>query len=127
MPRLVQLSLDRKGGGQYPPKEASLWPGVTRGKDIAYRYALLIHSVCPTLQYIQIYDWAWQVMVSPTALPPQVSKSVVDLRLLEFEEVMAIEIFAIGRLSGQCGLLGLEEPAEPRRESIFDDWDQDNL
>jgi len=110
--RLTQLRLDSKSAhsGRFPPKDSSLWPGVDKEKDIAYRYAQLLKSKCPSLQYIKIQRWAWHVTSPLGALDPGADiYSQVELRQLEFEEKLAIELFAMDTFANQAGLPGPEE------------------
>lgn len=107
---LTQLRMDSKShqSGQYPTKASSLWPDTYRPKDIAYRYALLIQERCPSLEYILIRYWAWQVIIhhdQPSA-PEGESNTVVELRELEKDEILTMELFSIEQFAGQCGLSG---------------------
>jgi hypothetical protein len=81
--------------------------------DIAFRYAMLIKSKCPSLQYIQIQDWAWQYMPKSSPTPTSRAGSDIydqfELRRLEFEERLSIELFAMDSFVSQSGLTGPDE------------------
>ena len=61
---LKQLRIDRvyETLGQFPRKNSSLWAGLKSSEDIAYQYAQLIQSQCPSLEYVKIGQYAWQVI-----------------------------------------------------------------
>ncbi|KAF4626344.1 hypothetical protein G7Y89_g11813 [Cudoniella acicularis] len=64
--RLNQLRLNTNSQqrDRFPTNAKSLWPGVVeKRKDAAARYAKLIKSLCPSIQYIQIADWTWQLNI----------------------------------------------------------------
>lgn len=81
--------------------------------DIAFRYAMLIRSKCPSLQYIQIQDWAWQYMPKSSSTSTPGAGSDIDdqfeLRRLEFDELLSIELFAMDTFVSQSGLTGPDE------------------
>jgi hypothetical protein len=114
--RLTHLRLDGKShrGGQYPTKASSLWPGVESSRDIAYHYGILIHSKCPSLKYIKIQDYAWEVDY-------QILKSTIDdipiewvaLRPLDQDEIASIDLFALQSFCSESGLPATERPSTP--------------
>jgi hypothetical protein len=117
---LTQLSLHGRSQnpGQYPTKASSLWPGIERPKQIAMRYAKLAKSICPSLQYVQIQRWAWQV-TADHVLSSGENDDVCDyihLRQLEFEEILAIELFVMDTFVTQAGLTGPQHPYEENSE-----------
>jgi hypothetical protein len=106
--RLTHLRLDGKSyrGGQYPTKASSLWPGVEGSRDIAYHYGILIHSKCPSLKYIKIQAYAWEVAY-------QNLKSTIALRLLDQDEIASIDLFALQSFCSESGLPATERPSTP--------------
>ncbi|KAF8850135.1 hypothetical protein BDZ45DRAFT_731749 [Acephala macrosclerotiorum] len=60
---LTQLRLSRKVAhrGQTLTAPTALWPNVTDRFEIARRYAQTAKSLCPSLQYIRVENWAWQI------------------------------------------------------------------
>ncbi len=112
--RLTQLRLDGKSycTGQYPTKASSLWPGVETSKDIAYHYAILIHSKCPSLQYINIEYCAWQVLYQKLT-NGDMATDFVSLRPLDPDEVVSIELFALGNFRSENGLPMSERSGTP--------------
>jgi hypothetical protein len=96
--------------GQFPTKESSLWPNVTKAEDIAYHYAQLIHTRCPRLQHIRIQNWAWRIcFVADTSACEEQQKELVAL---DTDEILSIDLFAIQNTPNQTGLHGPEEPRE---------------
>lgn len=106
--RLTHLRLDGKSyrGGQYPTKASSLWPGVEGSRDIAYHYGILIHSKCPSLKYIKIQAYAWEVAY-------QNLKSTIALRPLDQDEIASIDLFALQSFCSESGLPATERPSTP--------------
>jgi hypothetical protein len=118
---LTQLSLHSRSHktGQYPRKTSSLWAGVENPKEIAIRYAKLARSKCPSLQYIQIGVRAWQITAPHGFLHNETEEDIFDqvqLRQLEREEILAIELFAMDSFTTQSGLTGPEYPEEETTE-----------
>lgn len=77
-----------------------------KAKDIAYLYAQLIKSKCPSLQFIRIEKWAWQ-FVAPIDLASIIvgdNYTKIELRELDYDEKSVIELFAITDLASQSGL-----------------------
>ena len=109
---LTQLRLNGKSWrtGQYPSKASSLWPDVHKAKDIALRYAQLIHSMCPSLKYIRIQWWAWQIQPARSSSLDGEQQAETGFRELDHDETWAIELFAIHTFVSQSGLPGPEEP-----------------
>lgn len=104
--------------GRYPSIASSKWAGIDKPKDIALKYAELLLLICPSLQYICIGYWAWQVMTAWEAVSATAN---VQLLLMDHEERMSIELFAFENFAGQAGLLG---PELPHRELTEDDYMQ---
>ncbi|KUJ24634.1 uncharacterized protein LY89DRAFT_776708 [Mollisia scopiformis] len=117
---LTELRIDPKSarGGRYPRETASLWAGVERDVDIAKRYVQLARSLCPSLQYAQIRDWAWQITVPPTVVLGEGEDIYhqIELRELGFDEKTSIELFSYHNFTNQSGLLGLDDYHEPLSE-----------
>jgi hypothetical protein len=75
---------------------------------------MLIHSKCPSLKYINIQGYAWEV-------PYQILKSTVDdipiervaLRPLDQDEVASIDLFALQSFCSESGLPATERPSTP--------------
>ncbi|KAH6673259.1 hypothetical protein B0J14DRAFT_592862 [Halenospora varia] len=120
MPRLTHLRLSKKSHqhGRYPPKKASLRLGINRSFSIAQGYARLIKSLCPTLQFIKIGDWAWQIEVGKNSAKGKRGNSVV-LRELSRDEVRNIEIFGITTFAEECGLSGIDV----HKPTTDEEWD----
>lgn len=120
MPRLTHLRLSKKSHqhGRYPPKKASLRLGINRSLSIAQCYARLIKSLCPTLQFIKIGDWAWQIEVGKNSAKGKRGNSVV-LRELSRDEVRNIEIFGITTFAEECGLSGIDV----HKPTTDEEWD----
>ena len=118
--RLTQLRLNGKSyrTGQYPTKASSLWPGVETSEDIAYHYAILIHSKCPSLQYINIQHYAWQVLYKKST-NGDMATDFVDLRPLDPDEVASIELFALGNFPFPNGLPMSERPGTPPSDELL--------
>jgi hypothetical protein len=112
--------MDRVGPGNYPPRNTSLWPGITRSKDIAAKYAELMTELCPSLQYIRIHDWSWQVM---HVWNMTLAKDEIHLRLLGYQETASIELFAFDHFAEQSGLLGPMLPYEEMTDEASDEID----
>lgn len=121
---LKQLRLDTrhfrllKSNVRRNPIEAELlWPGIDNGKQLAARYAQFFHSICSSLQFIQISFWAWRVTgeidtdFKLRSNPYTASK----LQELDLDESLAIELFEIDTLNLQCGLVS----------TIQNDYDED--
>jgi hypothetical protein len=82
------------------------------------RYAKLAKSICPSLQYVQIRRWAWQVTADHELLSGETDDvcDYIHLRQLEFEEILAIELFAMDTFVNQAGLTGPQHPYEEKSE-----------
>jgi hypothetical protein len=114
--RLTQVRLDKKScqAGQYPTKKSTLWPEVTSAKEIARRYAQLMHSNCASLNYVGIGNWVWQIITkhnSNPAIEPE-----IEFRELDQDEKSYMELFALEYFASQSGLPGTEKPPEPLSE-----------
>lgn len=61
---------------------------------------------------IRIHDWAWRVIAQsdPDSAPEDDIHSLIKLQELDFDEMSAIELFAIDSLDLQNGLSSLEHP-----------------
>jgi hypothetical protein len=71
------------------------------------------------LQYIQIGVWAWQITGPRGFLHNETEEGTfdqVELRQLEREEILAIELFAMDSFTTQSGLTGPEYPHEEMTE-----------
>ena len=92
---------------QYPSLKSSLWPRVKKPKDIAYRYAMLIKSLCSSLQYIRIHHWTWEVVPVRQFVPSPLEWT---LREMEFDEIICMQVLSTERVSyRQAGLPHEEE------------------
>ncbi|KAE9368856.1 hypothetical protein N431DRAFT_415599 [Stipitochalara longipes BDJ] len=108
--RLIYLRMDSKShrSGPYPASSTSLWPGVVKPKEIAKRYIQLMRSKCPSLQYVQVKNWAWQITSPLPGVPVRevAAEKKVELREMEWEERMSIELFALDSFAQESGLPG---------------------
>jgi hypothetical protein len=99
--------------GQFPGKSSSLWAGLKSSEDIAYQYARLIQSQCPSLEYVQIGQYAWQVIHGDFELSGGGGYNpTARLRPLGKDEISFIELFCLAVNSIQGGLPGPVPPAE---------------
>jgi hypothetical protein len=73
---------------------------------------MLIHSKCPSLQYINIQNYAWQVLYKKST-NGDMATDFVDLRPLDPDEVASIELFALGNFRDESGLPVGERPGTP--------------
>lgn len=110
---LAHLRLDSKSihSGRFPPVQASIWPGIDRNVDIAKRYVQLARSLCSSLQFARVGEWAWQITVQSGADLTDAGSDIyelIELRRLDFDEMMSIELFSIHTFTNQSGLLGKE-------------------
>jgi hypothetical protein len=82
---LHNLTHLRLSAGRLSPKASTVWPGIHAQKDLSHHYAQLVESKSPSLHYIQINRWAWQVSSPIGALPDPDADihSQIELRLLE--------------------------------------------
>jgi hypothetical protein len=108
--RLTQLRLSGKSrrSGQYPTKKSSVWPGVSRAKDIALHYAQVVKAKCPALEYIKIGQWSWQIKLKDDQ-PMSADENdcaVVEFCELDWDEMMAIDIFSVDKFVQGSGLPG---------------------
>jgi len=108
MKYLTYLRMDKKRhqSSTYPPASTHLCQGITNFKDLAACYAKLMRSMCPTLQYIQIQSWSWQVTapLPGISIPGEEYASQIELREMEWVERKGIELFAIGTSAQQSWL-----------------------
>ncbi|KAK0128119.1 hypothetical protein ONS95_000102 [Cadophora gregata] len=115
--QLTQLRLNSKSahGGVYPTKESSLWIGVKRPKNIAERFAKVLKYRCPSLQYVQIGQWTWQY----TDLVDRhfEDSDQVQIRQLEYDEMMTFELFAMNTFASEAGL--------PEPETVHTEWSEE--
>jgi hypothetical protein len=112
---LKQLRIEHIYGelGQFPRKNSSLWAGLKSSEDIAYQYAQLIHSKCPSLEYVKIGQYAWQVIHGDFKLKSGGGfNPAARFRPLDKAEISFIELFALAVDSTQGGLPGPEPPHE---------------
>lgn len=82
-----------------------------------------MRSKCPSLQYVQVQSWAWQIISPLPGVPAQ--EADVELRELEWEERTGIELFALHTFAQHSGLPGpdnyhelLSEEEELRMEMV---------
>ena len=116
MPHLTAVRMDKKShnAGLYPTKKSSLWPGITSSKDIALRYAQLMHSNCTSLRYVGIGRWVWQIITKYG--PDLATEPAVEFRELDHDEKSSIELFALEHFASQSGLPGTEREIEALSE-----------
>jgi hypothetical protein len=73
--------------------------------------------MCPTLRYIKIgHDLAWEV-IRPIAEHVGIrtrSKSSISLRVLDNDEILEIDLFAMTDFAEQGGLMGRERDREAK-------------
>lgn len=122
--RLTQVRLDKKShiSGQYPTKKSTLWPEVTSAKEIARRYAKLMHSNCASLNYVGIGDWVWQIITkhhTDPAIEPE-----IEFRELDHDEKSYMVLFSLEHFASQSGLPGTERPSEPLSEEEIERIEQ---
>jgi hypothetical protein len=122
--RLTQVRLDKKSyqSGQYPTKKSTLWPEVTSAKEIARRYAQLMHSNCASLNYVGIGDWVWQIITkhnSDPAIEPE-----IEFRELDQDEKSCMELFALEHFASQSGLPETERAPEPLSEEEIEHMEE---
>ena len=60
-----------------------------------------MRSECPSLQYVQVESWAWQITSPMPGVPAR--EAHVELRELEWEERMGIELFALASAPQSAG------------------------
>lgn len=120
MHKLTHLRMDGKShtSRKWPP-QTPFFPTLTKPMDIARRYAKLIRSKCPWLQYIQIRDWTFQI-TSPLPgirVREAAAEIKVEIREMEWEERMGIEIFAMDSFVAASGLLGPDQFHKPMSDA----------
>ncbi|CAG8974377.1 hypothetical protein HYALB_00010628 [Hymenoscyphus albidus] len=62
MPKLRYLRLMPGYLGRFLPPDACRWPNITSSKHLAYCYVKFLKNVCPSLQYIKIGEYTWQIV-----------------------------------------------------------------
>lgn len=78
--------------------------------EIARRYAQLARSLCPSLQFVRVENWAWQITGSEGVEAPGADiYNLIKLRGLRYEEVLGIELFGIHCFIDTSGLPKPEE------------------
>ena len=82
------------------------------------RYAQLMRSKCPSLQYVQVGTWAWHITAPLPGVPVReaAADTKVELRELEWEERMEIELFALDTFAQVSGLPGPDDYHEELSE-----------
>lgn len=123
MRSLVHIRIMSKYLGRFPPPASSYWPGVSHSKDIALRYARDMHAICPTLQYIQIKRYLWQVVPHNSTLCTfNDCRTKHDFVEIDEDETHKIEHFSYAMAPDQGYLLGAETPhtEPPENKSNFD-------
>ena len=121
---LRQLRIDHIHGqlGQFPRKSSSLWADLRSSEDIAYQYARLIQSKCPSLEYVQIGQYAWQVIHGDFELTSSGGYNpTARLRPLGKDEISSIELFCLVVNCIQGGLHGPAPPAEYITDADFNE------
>jgi hypothetical protein len=120
MRNLVHIRIMARYLGRFPPPSASYWPGVTYSKDIALRYARDMHSICPSLQYIQIRHYLWQVIPHDWSSCHKTDCALEhDFVEIDADELAQVELFSYTMFPELSGLLGRDHP---EREPIETDW-----
>jgi hypothetical protein len=111
MRHLVQIRIMPRYLGRFPPPTASYWPGISEPKEIALRYARDMHSICPSLQYIQINHYLWQIVPHNS---PFCQKDICqihhDFVEIDADEISEIELFSFYTFAEQSSLLGRDAP-----------------
>lgn len=123
---LKQLRIDKRSqcSDRIPTPESSLWPGITKSRQLARCYAKLMKSLCPSLQYIQIGYAAHFEVTAPLEMNPEIDiQEQIQLRELDFSETLAIPLFAMETFTNQSGLTGPEHYHEPISEEDEEDMD----
>ncbi|KAF4628150.1 hypothetical protein G7Y89_g10000 [Cudoniella acicularis] len=111
-PKLTTIDSFRKAPlpGSYTVEPQALWPEIQNPKEIARKYAKLCKILCPSVQYVQIHPWAWQVSVKYEKTFSQSEKHAeIEMHELGNDEIRAIELFSYGHNETQSGLL-CEDP-----------------
>ena len=94
--------------GPWPNEQCSLWEGVHEQKQVALRYAQLLKTICPSLQYVRFQDWAWQISLARESLKTRKQAANTsnqhEMFELDWESMKQIHIFAKDPVSTQCGL-----------------------
>jgi hypothetical protein len=69
-------------------------------------YVQLLKSICPSVQYVRIADWAWQIIAKrdSSGIPTCDTQDEMELLELSWDETLAIELFSIDRLGTSSGL-----------------------
>lgn len=81
-------------------------------------------SLCPSLQYIQIGHSAYFEVTAPLEMAPGTDiQEQIQLRELDFSEILAIPLFAMETFTNQSGLVGPEHYYEPVSEDDEEDME----
>jgi len=109
---LKQLRLNGRSYGT--GQKSCSWQGAEISQNDGHRFALLIRSKCSSLRYIQIQQFAWQVIYGdPEPKNDEIDVPGVTLRPLDQDEIASIELFAFENFCSENGLLLPERTPRP--------------
>lgn len=91
--------------------------GIQKEREAACLFAQYLASLCHSISYIQIESWSWQMLtprwLRPVDPVPSIDTySFIELRQLEYEEVLTIDVFAMQKFVPQSSLMAHEVPHE---------------
>ncbi|KAE8440689.1 hypothetical protein EG329_006807 [Mollisiaceae sp. DMI_Dod_QoI] len=118
MPNLRELHLQARTSQRTccVSSESSLWESVTDRKKIAYGYAQLMKWRCPSLHYIRIGIWTWE-MAAPDGVEEHEVHDIIQLRQLEPDEILSFELFSHQPHARASGL-----SAQPQLWQVDERW-----
>lgn len=110
MPNLRFLRMSRSRLGRFPPPSASHWEGVTNSKSIALLYVQYMKDVCPSLQYVKIGEYTWQIV--PKWCEEKSFWDGFRYVFIEQDEELKIEFLSYNTFAEHCGLIEAAQPHE---------------
>lgn len=104
----------------YPRAQSSLWPGINQPKQIASRYVQLMKWKCPSIQYVQIERWIWQLSTPPNmeSLSESEIYDQITLRRLDFDEMVSMDLFSYDNFPEQAGLSCVKRVTQSKQVRI---------
>lgn len=90
--------------GQFLRKENRLLPTVLSSKDIARQYPQLLKRICPSLHFVRIWCYAWDVGMYYAQVLKKDIFATIQPGELEFAEIICVDLFAIKRSFEDCGV-----------------------
>ncbi|CAG8954474.1 hypothetical protein HYFRA_00004386 [Hymenoscyphus fraxineus] len=106
MPKLRYLRLMPGYLGRFPPPDACRWPNITSSKHLAYCYVKFLKNVCPSLQYIKIGEYTWQIV--PKWSQERSLWDGLDYTFIPHDEETNIDILSYDSWAENSGLLGAD-------------------